>query len=98
MVPVSLNVTVGTEADFYCQHSSADIIGWQLNGRALGSFHPPGVVTSGAAGSNGFLFILTVATSKAHNYNMSRIECIATFIDGSLLRRTHTAILLVQGL
>ena len=94
---MSLNITVGTGAQFYCQHSTADNIGWLLNGTALGSFHPPGVNTSGAAGSNGFLFMLSVATSKVHNYSTSRVECIATFLDGSLFRHTSPAILLVQG-
>ena len=33
--PLSLNVTIGEEAVFHCEHRSADAIFWRINGTSL---------------------------------------------------------------
>ena len=86
---------VGIVAKFWCQHSTADSIGWRINGTSLGSFHPKNVSTEGLTTPNGLSHALIISAVAA--YNETLVECVAIFFDGSAPRVTPSVTLLIQG-
>ena len=96
MIPSPLTVAIGTKGKFRCQHSTADIVSWRINGTSLGSFHPKDVTTEGVATPDGLYHVLTIGAVAA--YNGTFIECVAIFFDDSAPELTPAVPLLIQGL
>ena len=44
-IPVSVNISVGEAAEFSCRHSTADVIGWRVNGSLISQVNPPHGIT-----------------------------------------------------
>ena len=101
-VPSSINVTVGQERRFQCQHSNADTITWRINGTRLSDNHPLNIVThtemrsSNNHSSVTVVHILTIQGAQV--YNETTIQCEAVFFDTSPSDLSPEVISLVQGI
>ena len=95
ITPIDLTVVEGVEAEFTCQHPMAHSIGWKLNGRGLlgSSFENVSAVTISV--SNGILNTLTIAALS--QYNLTQVECVALFFDGSEIMESDVVNLNIQG-
>ena len=52
-IPVSVNISVGEAAEFRCRHSTADVVGWRVNGSLISQVNPPhGITTEFISGSS----------------------------------------------
>ena len=92
--PLSLNVTIGEEAVFHCEHRSADATFWRINGTSLIDF--PGLHDDFIDENIGRFNTLTVAALL--EYNTTIVQCVAILLsDSSQQELTPTAILLIQG-
>ena len=94
--PVSVEVPVGSEAVFRCQHSTANNIDWIVNGSFVGRSPPPditlGIITEGDNPVD------TLTIVARHDYNGTTIVCVAVFRDGSPDETSQpAAVLRVQG-
>ena len=89
--PMSLNITLDTVAVFYCQHTTANVITWRINGTSLGDF-PEGVSSAIISGG-----IFTLMIAALPDYNLTVIECEALFSD-SPSAQTEPAIMMIQGM
>ena len=87
-----LNVSVEETAIFHCNHISADVIGWRVNGIPLGSNGLQGINLEINSG------VPTLKISAIPAYNNSLIKCIATFINGKLPELAPTVMLTIQGI
>lgn len=90
-------MTIGEEVNFLCQHSTADGIGWKINGTILNSISLSNItVTSSPLPDGGVLYKLIIIAHQM--YNMTTFTCVATFLDSGLsAMETYPAILLLQG-
>ena len=106
-VPSSINVTVGQERRFQCQHSTADTITWRVNGTRLSDNHPLNIVTHTEMSSSGssnnlssmavnIVHILTIQGAQV--YNETTIQCEAVFFDSSPSELSPEVVSLVQGI
>ena len=86
-------MTLGETAAFQCNHISADVIGWRINGIPLGSEGLQGVNIE----SNTEMGGQTLNINAIPAYNNSIIECIATFVDGRPPEFASSVILNIQG-
>ena len=93
--PLTVAVEQGT-ATFQCQHPLAIAIGWRVNGILLNVATFPNISDASVGTPNGVTTILSISTILM--YNETTIECIATFIDGSLPQFTPLVTLLIQGI
>ena len=82
--PLPLNTTVDTEAVFSCQHTTANSIGWTVNG----------VKDNVQATMYNGISYLTIPTSP--RYDEAVIQCIAYFAESSI-QESDTAVLMIQG-
>ena len=100
-VPSSINVTLGEERKFQCQHSDADTITWRINGTRLADYHPLHIVTHTEMSSSenhsttAVVHILTI--QEVQVYNETTIQCEAVFFDTSPSELSRAAVSLVQG-
>ena len=92
IVPASRIGILGHVVTFQCQHSTADDIGWTMNGNSLGS---NGNKTVQFGSDDRAVHWLTINLTAANNN--TEIVCIAKFLDGST-QETTPAIVLVQGI
>ena len=84
------------QAVFNCQHSTAHSIGWTLNDIPLLDTSLVGVEARSTSLPGGVLNTLTVQALS--EYNMTRIECVATFFfDDSSPDITEEVTLTIQG-
>ena len=94
IIPTPTIVEVGQVAEFQCQHTTADVIFWRLNGTHV--TFKSGVTTSFTIlPGGGILNKLTIEARP--EYNTTSVECVALFIDGSPLVVTDTVVLTIQG-
>ena len=93
IVPTEQTVAQGQEVVFYCQHSTARLIGWRLNDQFIDS-SLLGVATNTTVCSNGV--ITTLIIEALLQYNLTRIKCLA-FFDSSLPEVTDAVTLIIQG-
>ena len=93
--PIDRTVAEGVEVVFTCQHPTAHIIGWKLNGRPLldASFENVSATTTSVAGD--ILNELTIAA--LHQYNLTQIECVASFFDDSEMMESGPVTMKIQG-
>ena len=89
VVPQSLNVTVGEEVVFQCEHSSAAILGWKINGILLND--QPDLENDFIDTTIGGLHILTI--TALFKYNTTTVQCLTA----SESEATDPAILQIQG-
>ena len=83
-------------AVFNCQHSTAHSIGWRLNGIPLLDTSLVGVEARSTSLPGGVLNTLTIEARP--EYNLTNIECVATFFDDSPSEATGVVKLTIQGL
>ena len=88
--PLSLNVTIGEEVVFYCEHRFADAIFWRINGTTLSSLPELNNDFNGD-----ILGQLTVPALSM--YNNTLIQCVAVFDSDNSQLATAFAILKIQG-
>ena len=94
--PSPQNVSAGEIATFQCQHSTADLSTWKLNGTLLNSYTPPNTSVVNSLLSNGDFVSRLVITALTH-YNTTQIVCVAIFTSGIEVESTP-AVLLIQGI
>lgn len=95
--PQPKNVSSGEIATFQCQHSTADSIGWKLNGTLLNVYTPPNTTVISYPLSNGDIVFRLIITAFQH-YNTTQIVCIAIFPTEGLGAVESTPVtLLIQG-
>ena len=80
---MSLNETVNTVAEFYCQNTAADGITWTINGSTIF----PENVSQGS-------FLLNITARP--EYDQTVITCEAYFIN-SPVQETDPAVMRIQG-
>ena len=90
--PVSLEVFVGAKAVFNCQHFSASIIRWRVNGSFVGG-SPPVDITPGTKRSENGTLVDTLTIIARTVYNKTTIVCVAQFYDGTPDEETIPVIL-----
>ena len=83
-------------ATFYCQHKTCDIIDWRVNGSSLNRRSLTNISRSTNKAGDAQVYSLLIGTLL--EYNMTRVECVATFFDGSPPQFTPNVTLLIQGL
>ena len=83
-VPSSLNVTVGEQAIFYCNHSTTQDIAWRVNGTSLSVLNLPTITTRRIRlqDSVGDSFVHELAIQAFTEYNQTSVQCLA-YIPGS---------------
>ena len=86
---VTLPIRSQTEAVFRCQHQSADVISWRVNGSSVRQFPD---ITTGSINENGAI-VYTLTIPARSEYNGTEVVCLALFIDGSPSEVTPTVIL-----
>ena len=95
MVPSPLTVAVEQEtATFKCQHSFAEDINWLLNGTSLNRAGLTNV--SSSVQFRGSVRTYTLLIGTLLEYNQTKIECVATLMDG-LSQFAGVVTLLIQG-
>ena len=95
LVPSPLTVAVEQEtATFQCQHSLADDITWLLNGTSLNRTGLPNVFFS--VRFKGSVRTYTLSIGTLVEYNQTKVECVALFIE-SPLQKSEAVVLLIQG-
>ena len=82
-------------ATFQCQHPLAVGIGWQVNGIPLNAATLQNISTASVGTPNGVTSTLSIPTLLV--YNVTTVECVATFIDGSSPQFTEPVVLRIQG-
>ena len=85
----------GQHAVFNCQHSTAHSIGWRLNGTPFLDTSLVGVEARSTALPGGVLNTLTIVALPG--FNLTNIECVATFFDDSPSEATEPVTLTIQG-
>ena len=88
--PLSLNLTIGEEAVFYCEYRSADAIFWRINKTSLSS--RPELSDDF---NDDIIGQLTV--SALTKYNNTLIQCVAVFDSDNNQPETAFAILKIRG-
>ena len=97
-VPSPLTVAVEEGmATFYCQHSACDIIDWRVNGSSLNRLRSTMIVFSRSNSQAGDAQVYSLSIGTLLEYNMTRVECVAIFFDGSPPQFTSLVTLLIQG-
>lgn len=99
-MPSPITVVFGAEATFRCQHVSADVIDWKVNGRSLENYIPPNVTKHSFSSPGGFIHTLSILALE--DYNGTNVECVAiTFLDELRINQqrqeTSPVVLLIQG-
>ena len=89
-VPQSVTVNSGGQAQFRCEHPSAEGYIWLINGTALRNL--PQNVLMNFIEENGVLLL----GQALPEYNMTSVQCVATFTNRLPLQSFH-ATLTVQG-
>ena len=90
-------MAVGQDAQFSCRHSSADDVGWQINGSSLNRIDLPGITTFISFVDSGVINMLMIESIDTI-FDSTMIECVAIFFDRSPTEVTPTATLQVQSL
>ena len=94
-VPTDQTVLQDETAVFLCQHSSADAVGFRLNDERITNLTNIGI-NSMQLDDGGVLHVLSIVANP--KYNLSDINCVALFFDGSPVQSTSAAQLTIQGL
>ena len=81
IAPTSQSVNIGQTATFRCQHISAHVLYWRVNGLSIGNTPPPGISRSTSVEENGIVHVLTI--SGIPEYNGTIVKCVAAYINGS---------------
>ena len=89
--PGSLNVTLDTVAVFQCQHPTAHVINWKINGSILRDL-PEGFSTDR---SDDRVFSLNIKALV--KYNQTVIQCAAFFVDSPSEESEHS-LMMIQGI
>ena len=85
-----------TSVIFECQHPTADVIGWKVNGMSLGDIGNDDFQVSSKRRNGSAINYLTIHNLTAA-YNHTKVECVAIFVDDSQQEVSSAAILLLQG-
>ena len=82
--PSNITLPFGSEiqAVFRCRHSTADTIGWIVNGSSVGQNPSPDIIPSTITDDDGTL-VHTLTIIARPEYNGTEVECVAVFFDGS---------------
>ena len=91
------NVSVGETVVFQCQHSTADGIGWKLNGTLLSELNHMNISAISLPLPNGDT-IHNLMFTALPGYNKTIIECIATFLSQEPPTSTVPVLVLIQGM
>ena len=96
--PSSIYAALGSEVMFRCRHPTAEIIGWDINGTALGQLRSLQNISSGShSTADGVVHTLTILALEA--YNNTEVSCVAAFFDSQYpVERTSNVVLVVQGM
>ena len=82
------NVSVNEDVVFHCSHSTADTIGWLINGSSLGSNPPDDIMPS----------VKTLTIIALPKYNNTEIQCVAVYFDGvTPIERSDPVTLIIPG-
>ena len=96
MAPSPLTVAVEKEmATFVCQHSACDFITWRVNGSSLNR-KLPNISNDDSQVDDAGIRVYSLSIGTLLEYNTTRVECVATFFDGSP-QFTSPVTLLIQG-
>ena len=85
-------------ATFYCQHLSCDYVVWRVNGVADNNIHSPNISTDKMQGNGGNIYYLSIIIGTLLEFNQAKVECVATFLNGTQPQFTPAVTLLIQGL
>lgn len=91
VVPMSVNVTMDTEAVFQCKHPTADSTNWKINGTILR------VLPEGVHLGRDSTGVHNLAIMAHPEYNSTMIECVV-FFSGSPAEETAPAVMMIQGI
>lgn len=91
--PYSLNVTVGTVAEFNCSSTSSSLI-WQVNGSDLGSVASTQSFTPEGGGFGTRLMIQAMSATTN-----TTVQCLVFTFQGTqnVIHFSNVAVLMVQG-
>ena len=91
--PTSQTVPIEEDAEFRCQHDSADILRWRVNGSLISLSNRPDGVQFGVADP-----VITLTIPAFLEYNGTEVVCVAQFDSGSPDQESNPpAILFVSG-
>lgn len=76
-VPASQNVSIGTSANFRCQHNRADVIRWRVDGELISNRNPPRSVGIDIDRDTDTLII------TLQEPGVREVVCVAQFDSGS---------------
>lgn len=80
--PSSLNVTIGEQAVFYCNHSATQDIAWRVNETSLSVLNLPTITTRRFRPQDSLGFIHELTIQALAEYNQTSVQCLA-YISGS---------------
>lgn len=96
VTPSSRIWIIGHSTTFECQHSTADTVGWRVNGTSLGDIHNDNFRFNSNMRNGSVVHFLTIANpSPADNH--TTIECVAAFLENSEQEISPHAELILQG-
>ena len=79
-VPITQVVATGAQAVFRCRHSTADFLGWRVNGSLVGRNPPPDIIPDIIHDDNDNL-VDTLTITARPQYNGTEVVCVARFDD-----------------
>ena len=82
---------------FQCQHSTADGIGWKLNGSLLSELNHRNISAISQPLPNGDV-IYNLMFTALPEYNKTTVECVATFLSQEPATSTVPVLVLIQGM
>ena len=95
-VPMSQEVSMGTEAVFRCRHPTADDIKWKVDESFVGRNSPPDITPGDITEDGNLVDTLTIVAKL--DYNTTVVVCMAEFYDETPNERSEPpAMLLIQG-
>ena len=97
IIPLARNASVRKTVVFQCQHSSADAIGWKINGTLLNELNHMNISAISLPLPNGDI-IYNLMLTALPEYNKTIVECVATFLSQEIPTSSVPVLVLIQGM
>ena len=97
--PSSVYAALGDKAVFRCQHSTAEIIEWNINGTLVNQFHVLlNISLSNDTAITPDRVVHTLTIEALEVYNNTNVSCVAGFFNSQHpVERTPNASIVIQG-
>ena len=96
-IPSSVNVTIGEQAVFYCNHSTTQDIAWRVNETSLSVLNLPTITTRRIRPQDSVGFVHELTIQALAEYNQTSVQCLAYVSESPAEFSMPRAEILIQG-